>query len=293
MKLALGFANTGPFATGPGARALGPAAEAAGFESVWTVEHVLYPEGYESTYPYSPTGKMPGSGDSPIPDPMAWLSFIGATTTELKLSTGILILPQRNPAILAKEVATVDALTEGRVMLGIGVGWLKEEFEALGVPWDRRGARNDEYVEVLRTIWSGTDVEFHGEFVDFEPLTCTPRPKQERIPITVGGDTPVAVRRAGRLADGYFPGTTDVDVLTGLIDGVASEAKKNDRDIADITINALFVPGPDSDKSAVRIEQLAEIGVDRLMVPGFIFMGDGGLDRLQQFGDEVISPSAG
>jgi alkanesulfonate monooxygenase SsuD/methylene tetrahydromethanopterin reductase-like flavin-dependent oxidoreductase (luciferase family) len=111
---------------------------------------------------------------------------------------------------LAKELATLDHLTNGRVELGIGVGWMREEFDALGVPWERRGARTDEYVAALRTIWSGSHVEFHGEFVDFEPLTCTPRPAQGAdIPILVGGDTPAAIRRAARLADGYFPGEAD------------------------------------------------------------------------------------
>ncbi len=269
------------------------AADNAGFDSVWGGEHVIFPSTIESKYPYTPDGKVPATKDTHIPDPLIWLAYVASSAPSLRLGTCILILPQRNPLVLAKEIATLDHLTNGRVELGIGVGWLKEEFEALGVPWERRGARNDEYVEALRTIWSGTDVEFHGEFVDFEPLTCTPRPKQERIPITVGGDTPVAVRRAGRLADGYFPGTTDVDELTQLIDGVATEAKKNDRDIADITINAIFVPSREAPETASRAEQLVEIGVDRLMVPGFIFMGDGGLDRLQAFGENVISPSAG
>ena len=106
MKLALGFANTGPFASGPGARALGPAAEAAGFESVWTVEHIVYPEGYESTYPYAPGGKMPGTGENPIPDPLVWLAYVAAVTSELTLATGISLLPERHPITYAKEVAT-------------------------------------------------------------------------------------------------------------------------------------------------------------------------------------------
>src|SRR5207342_2461098 len=140
-------------------------AEAAGFESFWTVEHVIFPEDYQSAYPYSPTGKMPAAPSTPIPDPLIWLSYVAAVTTKLRLATGILILPQRNPLILAKEVATLDHLSGGRVELGIGVGWLEEEFDALGVPFARRGARTDEYIEVLRALWDGDHASHDGEFV--------------------------------------------------------------------------------------------------------------------------------
>jgi len=266
MKLALGFANTGPFTTGPGARALGPAAEAAGFESVWTVEHVLYPEGYESTYPYSPTGKMPGSGDSPITDPMAWLSFIGATTTELKLGTGILILPQRQPAVLAKEVATVDVLTEGRVILGIGVGWLKEEFAALGVPWPRRGARTDEYIDVLRTLWSADAVSYDGEFVKMSAVSSNPKPFDGSIPIHIGGHSRAAAERAGRIGDGFFPGTGD---LGELIDIMRQTAADNGRDPESIEVTAGATELADDPKAVV--EELESLGVHRMFVPAFLF----------------------
>ena len=266
MKLALGFANTGPFATGPGARALGPAAEAAGFESVWTVEHVLYPEGYESTYPYSPTGKMPGSGDSPIPDPMAWLSFIGATTTELKLGTGILILPQRNPAILAKEVATVDALTEGRVMLGIGVGWLREEFDALGVPWERRGKRTDEYMDVMRSLWGSDNVTYDGEFVRYDGVSSNPKPHAGPVPIHIGGHSPAAAKRAGRIGDGFFPGTGDLGELIDIMRQTAADA---DRDPESVEVTAGAAQLTSDPRAAV--EELEALGVDRMFVPAFMF----------------------
>ena len=266
MKLALGFANTGPFATGPGARAVGPAAEAAGFESVWTVEHVLYPEGYESTYPYSPSGKMPGSGDSPIPDPMAWLSFVGATTTTLGLGTGILILPQRNPSVLAKEVATVDALTEGRVMLGIGVGWLREEFDALGIPWPRRGARTDEYIEVMRTLWSADAVSHDGEFVQFDQVSSNPKPHNGPVPIHVGGHSRAAAERAGRIGDGFFPGTGDLGELIDIMRQTAADAGR-DPSAIEVTAGAAEL----SRDPGGAVEELESLGVHRMFVPAFLF----------------------
>ena len=138
MDFGIMFAHTGPFATPDGATAMGRAAEDAGFESVWTVEHVVVPSGYESEYPYSSSGKMPGWETTDITDPIVWLTWVAAHTTTLNLGTGILILPQRNPLILAKSCATLDVLSRGRLRLGVGVGWLEEEFDAIGVPFAKR-----------------------------------------------------------------------------------------------------------------------------------------------------------
>lgn len=245
---------------------VGPAAEAAGFESVWTVEHVLYPEGYESTYPYSPTGKMPGTADSPIPDPMTWLAFVAATTSTIKLATGILIVPQRNPAVLAKEVATVDALSEGRVMLGIGVGWLEEEFDALGVPFSNRGKRTDEYVDVMRQLWTADQVSYNGEFVSFAPVSSNPKPHDGPVPIHVGGHSRKAAERAGRLGDGFFPGTGDVATLNDIARQTAADAG---RDPAAIEFTAGH-PNLLKDRAGA-IQELESWGVSRCVVPAFLF----------------------
>ncbi|NDU79172.1 LLM class flavin-dependent oxidoreductase, partial [Actinomadura sp. DSM 109109] len=127
MRFGIAFANTGPFATPDGAAAMAGAAEQAGFDSLWTVEHVVVPKQYASVYPYAPNGKMPGAESFDIPDPLIWLAWVAARTTTLRLATGILILPQRNPLVVAKEVATLDQLSGGRVILGVGIGWLEEE----------------------------------------------------------------------------------------------------------------------------------------------------------------------
>ncbi len=286
MKFGLAFASS--VGTDPGsAIEIARIAEAVGFESVWGGEHVVMPSTIESAYPYTSDGKIPATPDTPIPDPLIWLAYVAAAAPTLRLGTCILILPQRNPLVLAKELATLDHLSGGRVELGIGVGWLQEEFEALGVPWERRGKRNDEYVEVLRTIWSGSHVEFHGEFVDFEPLTSTPQPPQgSAIPILVGGDTPVAMRRAARLADGYFPGESDAGRLGELIATLRSACEAIDRDPDSVEINAMF--GQHMRDPAAGLEKLRELGVGRVMVPAFVFAGDGGLDRLRQFGESHV-----
>lgn len=287
MKFGLAFASS--VGTDPAsALEIARVAEEVGFESVWGGEHVIFPSAIESKYPYTADGKVPATADTPIPDPLIWLAYVAAAAPGLRLGTCILILPQRNPLVLAKELATLDHLTGGRVELGIGVGWLKEEFEALGVPWERRGRRNDEYVEALRTIWSGKHVEYHGEFVDFEPLTCTPRPAQgANIPILVGGDTDVAIRRAARLADGYFPGEGDPQRLAELIAAVRAECEKRDRDPDTVEINAMF--GAHMKDPAAGVATMRELGVGRVMVPAFFFMGDGGMDRLREFAAATIT----
>lgn len=262
------------------------AAEESGFESLWGGEHVVLPTSIESAYPYSADGKIPAVPETPIPDPLIWLAFAAAAAPTLRLGTCILIVPQRNPLILAKELATLDRLSGGRVELGLGVGWMKEEFDALGVPWERRGARNDEYIAAMRALWAGPHAEFHGEFVDFPPVTCSPRPVQESIPILVGGDTEAAISRAVRIADGYFPGEGDTERLSALITRVGAAADAADRDPADIEINAMF--SAHMNEPLAGVEQFTEIGVGRIMVPAFYFAGPGGLDRLRDFGENVI-----
>lgn len=267
MKFGLAFANTGPFVAPEHAAELGRAAEAAGIDSVWTVEHVIVPKEYESTYPYSPSGKMPGTHDAPIPDPLIWLTWVGAATTTLKLATGIVILPQRNPAVLAKEAATLAQLTGGRLLLGIGVGWLEEEFHALGVPFEHRGARTDEYMAALRALWASDDVTFSGEFVDYAGISTNPKPPGGAVPLVVGGHSRRAARRAGELGDGFFPGKGN---LPELIDVVRQSAADVGRDPTNIEMTGTH-PGLFGEDPAAAIQEAESWGLDRLMIPAFLF----------------------
>jgi probable F420-dependent oxidoreductase len=289
MKFGLAFASS--IGTDPvSALEISRVAEQVGFESVWGGEHVVMPTTIASSYPYTTDGKIPATPETPIPDPLIWLAYVAAAAPTLRLGTCILILPQRNPLVLAKELATLDHLSGGRVELGIGVGWMQEEFDALGVPWEHRGRRNDEYLAAMRTVWSGAHVEFHGEFVDFEPLTSTPRPAQgANIPILVGGDTPVAIRRAARLANGYFPGEAKADRLGELISAVRQACLDIDRDPAAVEINAMF--SRHFRDPAAGIATMRDLGVGRVMVPAFAFAGDGGLDRLREFGETHVLPN--
>jgi len=260
MKFGLRYASLGKYANGPAAVELAKAAEEAGFESIWTVEHVVVPRDYQSKYPYSPTGRM-GSGleDFPIPDPLIWLAYIASATRTLKLGTAILILPQRNPVVTAKAIATLDHLAGGgRVLLGIGVGWLAEEFATLGVPFADRGPRTDEYVAAMRALWSQECASFHGRFVNFDNVFCRPLPPERRIPIIVGGDTPAAARRAGRLGDGYFPARGASQELFDEMKRAADAAGRDWKTI-ELTVSAPTDPK--------EIEALAKRGIARVGVP--------------------------
>lgn len=293
MKFALHFGNF-VCADPADARRLALAAEAAGFESVMAIEHVVWPTDYGSVYPYSPTGKLPGGPTTKLPDPLIWLTWMAALTRRLRLMTGVLILPQRNPLVLAKEIATIDHLSGGRMSLGIGVGWLKEEFAALGVPFEARGRRADEYIEAMRALWAGDDASYEGEFVSFRGMSCNPKPVNGRVPIVVGGHSRLAVRRAARLGDGFFPATgTQVDIAP-LIDEVRELAAAAGRDAAAIEVTT-GCPGALPDADGDPLEAVAErtaAGVDRVALPIAAFMPDLE-ENLARFGAEVIAKAGG
>jgi probable F420-dependent oxidoreductase len=280
MRFGVIFANTGHAVTPEGATALATIAEDLGYESIWTVEHVVVPADYQSAYPYSPTGKMPGSEDAPIPDPLVWLTWCAAHTKRIRLATGILILPQRNPVVLAKQVATLDVLSGGRVTLGVGVGWLKEEFDVIGVPFEDRGAITDDSINALRALWEQAEPTYKGEFISFERAKMYPKPVNGTVPIVVGGHTKAAARRAGRLADGFFPGRGNTDELIEVARAAATEAG-HDPDALEITLGA--PPDPDA------IKKLEDRGIARVVVPGFGGSAEQYKQLLGAFADNVMS----
>ncbi len=287
VEFAIAFANTGPFVDPDRAIEFALAAEAAGFESLWTVEHVVVPAGYESQYPYDRSGRMPGAEDSPIPDPIVWLTYLAAATSTLKLATGVLILPQRNPVVLAKELATLDQLSKGRLLLGIGSGWLEEEFDAIGVPFRERGARTDDAVGALRALWSQDRASYDGRFTQFRDCIARPQPVHGTIPIHVGGHTEVAARRAGRLGDGFFPASGTHEQLRASFDLVRSTAIDHGRDpeAIEFTTGGNGAIGPNA---LDEVAKLADLGVRRVILPSFLFFRDTA-DALARYGDEVIA----
>ncbi len=273
MKFGIIGANVGNWAQPSEAKALAIAAEGHGFESLWTFEHVVAPTDYDSKYPYASGGKAPRLNTSDMPDPLIWLSFVAAVTSKIKLGTGILILPQRNPVVLAKEVASLEVLSEGRVLLGIGVGWLEEEFDAIGVPFARRGARTDEAIEVMRALWASPDASHKGELFGFEGMSSLPNPPGGAVHITVGGHSEFAAKRAGRLGDGFFPALDAASIeelgLVGAIEravGLVNLAKQTaedagrDPEAIEMSLNTGMAPPADA------VEMLEANGFHRIVV---------------------------
>ena len=247
MKLGLMFVNSGRFSEPRLFTHLAQTAERTGFESLWTVEHVVIPQDYKSPYPYSSSGKIPGREEVPIPDPLLPLAYAAAITKTIKLATGILILPQRHPLYVAKEVATLDVLSGGRMMLGIGSGWLKEEFEALGLDFSTRGARTDETIQAMRVLWRENPSSFRGKHISFEPVKSFPKPVQKNgIPIYIGGNSIPAIRRAARYGDGFIP--TPQEDITPLIKLLRQECDKIGRNINEIDIIWGFYGVPSEDQ---------------------------------------------
>lgn len=263
MKIGLFAPLAGPFSTREFVAAFGPEAEARGFESIWLGEHVVLFDDYDSSYPYAPDGKIPAPPDIGMLEPLSTLAFLAGVTERIRLGTGILLLPQRNPVYTAKEVANVDWLSGGRVDLGIGVGWLAEEFEAVDVPWERRGRRTDEYIEILKAMWTEERPSYSGEFYSVPECSMFPKPVQgPHPPFHIGGESDAALRRTARYAQGWYG-------FNLLPDKVAEHLEKLDRyleeegrsrDDIEVSVSPYF-----NGLTPEMVEQYAEAGVDRVI----------------------------
>jgi probable F420-dependent oxidoreductase len=186
-------------------KALASNAERLGFSTVWVPEHVVLLDKYASKYPYSENGVLPAPTNAPIPDPFISLTAMAAATEKIRLATGICLVPEHNPLVLAKVVATLDYLSEGRVLLGVGIGWLEEEFVAIGIPWERRAQRTREYIEAMRKLWGDDVSAYHGEFVNFDGVRSYPKPiSGAKLPIIFGGESGPALKRVAEYGNGWF-----------------------------------------------------------------------------------------
>jgi probable F420-dependent oxidoreductase len=257
MKFGLFGINNGPCAFPKCAAAVARAAEDAGFESVWTGEHVILPD------PQAPPS--PVAADYPMLDPAVSLAFIAAHTTKIRLGTGIIILPQRNPVVLAKELASADVLSNGRLIFGIGVGYLKPEFDAIGAPFDHKGARSEEWLAAMIALWSMPKPEFAGKWIKFKGVNAMPRPVQKPHPeIVFGGHTKEAFSRAARLAKGWYGFAQDLDGTAKCVEGLKSACKAAGRRFEELEISITPSPRVKVDRDTAR--RYAELGVSRLIL---------------------------
>jgi probable F420-dependent oxidoreductase len=255
MKFGIFGINVGPCANPATAAAVARAAEAAGFDSVWTGEHIVLPE------PQAPPSPVPA--DTPFIDSAVALAFVAAHTSKVKLGTGIIILPQRNPVVLAKELASVDVLSSGRLIFGIGIGYLKPEFDAIGAPFDHKGLRSEEFLAAMIALWDMEQPAYHGRFVSFGGINAMPRPVQRPHPAVVfGGHTKAAYERSARLAQGWFGFALDVDGAGKCIDGIKMACQKVGRKFDDLEISVCPRGRVDRDTA----KRFAEVGVQRLIL---------------------------
>lgn len=313
MKFGFYLPTRGENASRNALRRIVSTAEAAGFHSVMIADHIVFPVEIESKYPYTVDGGFPGHGDAL--EQLSLMSFIAGSTEKLRLVTSVMILPHRNPVFTAKALATIDVLSEGRITVGVGVGWLREEFEALAAPdFDRRGAVSNEYIEIFRKLWTESPAEHSGEFYRFAALCCEPHPIQKpHPPIWIGGHSRPALRRAARYGDGWHPvGATAAAPLgpeefQGLLDQLKRLTEAEGRNYQDITISfkaPIYDPGvavagaerrpftgaPDQILSDIR--QYEGLGVSELI---FDFRRPDlaeSLEQMERFSKEILREAA-
>jgi probable F420-dependent oxidoreductase len=269
VKFDLWLPTASPMTTFELLEAVAKESEDRGIGTLWVGEHVVLFDQYQSAYPYADDGRIPAPPGSGLLEPMVTLSYLAACTRTVRLGTAMLLLPQRNPVYVAKEISSLDWLSGGRVDLGVGVGWLKEEFDALNVPWERRGVRTDEYLEVLRTLWCDDVSSFAGATYTLPPCEMFPKPLQQpHPPVHIGGETTAALRRAARVGQGWHTfNRSPAELAEGLkeLDQQLEEAGRS-RDELRITVcpyfNALTPEG---------VEQYAEAGADAVAALFFCF----------------------
>ena len=245
-------------------RAVATAAETGGFATLWSGEHVVLVDEPRSRYPYSADGRIAVPADADWLDPLLGLSYVAAVTSRIGLATGVLLLPEHNPVLAAKQAATLDVLSGGRLTLGVGIGWSAEEFAALGVPFARRGQRTAEYVGAMRALWADDVTSFHGEFAGFDAIRVNPKPvRGRRIPIVVGGNSDAALRRAAAFGDGWYGFNLPAAAVAGRLGTLAEYCRERGREPAELSTAVAL-----SDGTPGLIPELAESGVSELVLVG-------------------------
>ena len=257
MKTGLFAVNYGTCGDPAVAVRVAQAAEAAGFESVWTGEHIVLPD------PIVPGSPLPP--ETPLLDTGVALTLIAAHTQALRIGSGIIVLPQRNPLVLAKELASIDVVSGGRLIVGVGAGYLEPEFEALGIPLRRRGQRMEDYIRALRAIWTGSPARHEGEFASFGGVTAYPRPVQRpHPPIIIGGESPPALRRAVTMGSGWYGFGLTLEETQRSIEGLRRAGERHERPAELGGLEISVTPVGTFDER--HVERYAALGVDRLIV---------------------------
>jgi probable F420-dependent oxidoreductase len=280
MKFGLFGINIGPCADPDVAGRVAVLAEEVGFESVWTGEHVVLPDPQVVPSPSPP--------ETPFVDPAVSLAFVAAQTKSIRLGTGIIILPQRNPLVLAKELASVDVVSKGRLIFGLGIGYLKPEFDALGIPFEHKGPRAMEYLDAMLAVWTQERPSFQGKFVSFSAVQAFPRPVQKpHPPIVIGGMSPQAFRRAVTRANGWYGFALDVDGTEACLSVLREAQNKYGRAPELGPLEISITPRGRVDEEMAQ--RFAALGVHRLIVYRQLDKADDFVEYVRRFGEDVIA----
>lgn len=262
-------------------------AEHLGYHSVFLADHIIVPRELESKYPYTRDGTFPYAPDKDWLDPMVALGFLAGQTETIRLGTSITVVPMRHPIVTAKQIATADFLSGGRVIFGAGVGWMAEEFALLGESFHDRGRRTDEYLQLMKVLWTETNPYFDGDYFQIANCGFAPKPVQKpHVPLWVGGESKAALRRAARLGDGWHSAGTSLADLSGKLAYLRQALQEAGRAPDNFVISAF----PTDRFTVDLVHQFAARGVTHLLVPVFSFNRDNVRRRLEQVAAEVIVP---
>jgi probable F420-dependent oxidoreductase len=267
-------------------------AEQCGFHSLWAPEHVVLLDQYASKYPYSQDGKLPMPDTKiDILDPLATLTFAAAHTKTIRLGTGICLVPERNPVVTAKEIATLDKLSGGRFDFGVGVGWLAEEFTAVGVPWERRAERTREYLKAMKLLWTEAEPEFKGEFCSFPKVRLYPKPVQKpHPPIIFGGESTPALKRVAEVGDGWFGVNVTVEDAQAKIARIRQYAQAAGR--GNVKFHFAVSPGLGLPVEMDAIKRYRDVGVDQVIVGAIPRDPASVKGEIERLAEKLVAPSA-
>ena len=279
----------GPAATRETLIALARHVEALGFDSVWASDHVVIPFEIRSRYPYNATGDFPLSPTTNFLEPLTALSLVAGVTERVRLGTTVLVLPHRHPVLAAKMLATLDHLAPGRVILGAGVGWMREEIELLGAPYEQRGAWTDEAIRVMRACWRDERVSYRGRFFSFDAIGVAPKPANKTIPIWIGGHTPRAMRRVAELGDGWHAAFATPDVMRKGLAELKTACDTVGRNAAEITLSVRVGLAAKRPAGEVldELKRLRDVGVSDVIVETRVASADDMTQLLDRFATEV------
>lgn len=291
MKFGVRLPGAGPYAGPEAIAAFARKAEQLGFDALFMTDHIALPIEVQTRYPYRPDGKFFWPPETPYLDTILVLTWAAAATERIQVGTSVLITAWHHPVNTAKALATLDTLNGGRTIVGVGVGWMKEQFDILGAPFEQRGARAEEYVRLLKHLWTEDTIDFHGRFYNYSGLKFYPKPaRKPSIPVWFGGRSEATLRHVAAVGDGWHPLYISAEEMRAMLPKLKEQLERRGRSLSDITLTARPVAEPSNRETADRF---AELGVSMMVVDTSFEHSslDGVLDELEELAGQLILSS--